>query len=86
LTASLTVCWQAADVTVERHISSYFFAIARNIAAAGNALAIIDPTNGKANLSDGVIWRPFVRGYIMSWRLSRHLISHLGKRRRVFSI
>jgi len=50
----------AADVTVERHISSYFFAIARNIAAAGNALAIIDPTNGKANLSDGVIWRPFV--------------------------
>jgi hypothetical protein len=26
----------------------------------GNALAIIDPTNGKANLSDGVIWRPFV--------------------------
>jgi DNA-binding transcriptional LysR family regulator len=50
----------ATNVNVERHISSYFFAIARNIAAAGNALAIIDPTNGKANLNDGVIWRPFV--------------------------
>ena len=49
----------AADVTVERHISSYFFAIARNIIAVGNELAIIDPTNGKANLNDGVTWRPF---------------------------
>ena len=49
----------AADVTVERHISSYFIAIARNIIAVGNELAIIDPTNGKANLNDGVTWRPF---------------------------
>ena len=49
----------AAGVTVERHISSYFFAIARNIIAVGNELAIIDPTNGKANLNDGVTWRPF---------------------------
>jgi DNA-binding transcriptional LysR family regulator len=48
-----------ADVTVERHLSSYFFAIARNIIAAGTALAIIDPTNGKAALNDGVMWRPF---------------------------
>ena len=49
----------ATGVTVERHISSYFFAIARNIIAVGNELAIIDPTNGKANLNDGVKWRPF---------------------------
>ena len=49
----------AAGVIVERHISSYFFAIARNIIAVGNELAIIDPTNGKANLHDGVTWRPF---------------------------
>ena len=49
----------SAGVTVERHISSYFFAIARNIIAVGNELAIIDPTNGKANLNDGVTWRPF---------------------------
>ena len=48
-----------AGVTIERHLSSYFFAIARNIIASGNALAIIDPTNGKANLNDGVIWRKF---------------------------
>ena len=48
-----------AGVTVERHISSYFFAIARNIIAVGNEIAIIDPTNGKANLNDGVTWRPF---------------------------
>jgi len=49
-----------AGVTVERHLSSYFFAIARNIIAAGTAIAIIDPTNGKAHLNDGVTWRPFV--------------------------
>ena len=49
----------AAGVTVKQHISSYFFAIARNIIAVGNELAIIDPTNGKANLNDGVTWRPF---------------------------
>jgi hypothetical protein len=55
LDASLTT----AGVTVERHISSYFFAIARNIIAVGNEIAIIDPTNGKANLNDGVTWRPF---------------------------
>ena len=48
-----------ANVTVERHLSSYFFAIARNIIAAGTALAIIDPTNGMATVNDGVIWRKF---------------------------
>ena len=48
-----------SNVTVERHLSSYFFAIARNIIAAGTALAIIDPTNGMANVTDGVIWRRF---------------------------
>ena len=48
-----------AGVAVERHISSYFFAIARNIIAVGNEIAIIDPTNGKANLNDGVTWRSF---------------------------
>ena len=48
-----------AGVAVERHISSYFFAIARNIIAVGNEIAIIDPTNGKANLNDDVTWRSF---------------------------
>ena len=48
-----------AGVTVERYISSYFFAIARNIIAVGKEIAIIDPTNGKANLNDGVTWRSF---------------------------
>jgi len=49
----------AAGVTVERHISSYFFAIARNIIAVGNEIAIIERRNGKANLNDGVTWQPF---------------------------
>ncbi|PVA09101.1 LysR family transcriptional regulator [Pelagivirga sediminicola] len=38
---------------------SYYFAIARNMVAAGSGLSIIDPINGKADLHDGVIWRPF---------------------------
>ena len=43
-----------AGVTVERYMSSYFFAIARNIIAVGNKIFIVDPANGKANLNDGV--------------------------------
>ncbi len=39
--------------------SSYFYAIARQLVAAGESLAIVDPANGKAPLGDGVIWRPF---------------------------
>lgn len=38
---------------------SYYYAIARNMVAAGGGLSIIDPINGKAGLGDGVIWRPF---------------------------
>jgi DNA-binding transcriptional LysR family regulator len=45
--------------TVERNASTYYFAIARNLVAAGNAVTLIDPINGKADLSDGVTWRQF---------------------------
>ncbi|SFU06152.1 transcriptional regulator, LysR family [Sedimentitalea nanhaiensis] len=45
--------------SVRRNVTSYFFAIARNIVAAGNDVAVIDPINGKAELADGVVWRPF---------------------------
>ncbi len=38
---------------------SYYYAIARNMVAAGGGLAIIDPINARADLGDGVIWRPF---------------------------
>jgi hypothetical protein len=47
------------NTKVRRNVTSYFFAIARNIVAAGNDLAIIDPINGKADLGDDVVWRPF---------------------------
>ena len=39
--------------------SAYYFAIARNLVAAGNYVAILDPVNGKADLRDNVVWRPF---------------------------
>ena len=35
------------------------FAIARNIIAVGNEIAIVDPANGKAYLNDCLTWRPF---------------------------
>ncbi len=38
---------------------SYYYAIARNMVAAGCGISIIDPINGKIDLRDGVIWRPF---------------------------
>lgn len=44
---------------VARNTSAYYFAIARNLVAEGGQVAILDPINAKANLHDGVIWRPF---------------------------
>ncbi|MFD0860457.1 LysR family transcriptional regulator [Roseovarius aquimarinus] len=38
---------------------SYYYAIARQFVAAGGGLAIIDPINARADLGDGLTWRPF---------------------------
>jgi DNA-binding transcriptional LysR family regulator len=46
-------------VTIERRVSSSYFAIARNLVRAGAGVAIVDAVNGKADLGDGVTWRPF---------------------------
>jgi DNA-binding transcriptional LysR family regulator len=46
-------------VTIERHVSSSYFAIARNLVRAGAGIAIVDAVNGKADLGDGVTSRPF---------------------------
>lgn len=48
-----------AEAPLIRNASSYFYAIARNLVAAGDSVSIIDPVNGKAALGDGVTWRPF---------------------------
>ena len=48
-----------ADTRLDHSASSYFYAIARNLVAAGDNIAIVDPINGKAALQDGVVWRPF---------------------------
>jgi len=45
-------------VAIYRHVSSSYFAIARNLVRAGAGIAIVDPVNGKTDLNDGVIWRP----------------------------
>ncbi len=49
-----------ANVSVSRNATAYYFAIARNLVASGPYLAILDPVNGKIDLKDDVIWRPFV--------------------------
>lgn len=48
-----------AEIPLIHNASSYFYAIARNLVAAGTSVSIIDPVNGKAPLADGVTWRPF---------------------------
>lgn len=48
-----------ADARLNHSASSYFYAIARQMVAAGGGVGIVDPANGKATLRDGVIWRPF---------------------------
>ena len=47
------------NTVVTRNTSAYYFAIARNLVAEGRNIAILDPINGKIDLQDGVIWRPF---------------------------
>lgn len=49
---------------LDQYVSSSYFAIARNLVAAGGSLAIVDPINGKAPLADRVIWRPFAPGIV----------------------
>ncbi len=48
-----------AGLAFNHHVSSSYFAIARNLVAAGCGVAIADPINGKAPLNDDVVWRPF---------------------------
>ena len=42
-------------------------------------VAIIDPTNGKANLKDGVVWRPFSPKIYHELALIRASDQELGK-------
>ena len=48
-----------AGLSLDQPTSSCYFAIARNLVAAGDGVALVDPINGKAKLKDGVVWRPF---------------------------
>lgn len=48
-----------AGGSVERRVSGGFFAIARNLVRAGAGLAVIDGINGRMDLADGVVARPF---------------------------
>lgn len=47
------------NTSVARNMTCYYFAIARNLVAAGDYVAILDPINSKVDLQDGVVWRPF---------------------------
>jgi hypothetical protein len=47
------------NISVSRDVTAYYFAIARNLISAGGYLAVLDPVNGKIDLQDDVIWRPF---------------------------
>ncbi len=49
----------AAGLGLDQSVNSCYFAIARNLVAAGDGVALVDPINGKAQLHDGVVWRPF---------------------------
>jgi DNA-binding transcriptional LysR family regulator len=48
------------NTAILRNMTAYYFAIARNLVAAGGYVAILDPINGKRDLHDEVVWRPFV--------------------------
>lgn len=48
-----------AGLGLDQPVAACYFAIARNLVAAGDGVALVDPINGKAALNDGVVWRPF---------------------------
>jgi DNA-binding transcriptional LysR family regulator len=48
-----------ADASAVRRVSCSYFAIARNMVAAGAGVALVDRINGTLDLADGVVWRPF---------------------------
>ena len=48
-----------AGAKLHHTASSYYYAIARHMVAAGHYVSAVDPVNGKAALGDGVVWRPF---------------------------
>jgi len=48
-----------AGVPWSSDIRSYFFTIMRKLVAKGTGVAIVDAINGRAELNDGVTWRPF---------------------------
>ena len=45
--------------SVERLVSCSYFAIARNMVRRGVGVALVDCVNGRMELGDDVIWRPF---------------------------
>lgn len=55
----LALIMSKAGLPLKQTASSYFYAIARNLVAAGNYISLIDPINGKVPHNDGVTWRPF---------------------------
>ncbi|MEQ9260915.1 MAG: LysR substrate-binding domain-containing protein [Roseovarius sp.] len=55
----LAAIMSEAGVPLKHTASSYFYAIARNLVAAGSYISLIDPVNGTVPSGDGVIWRPF---------------------------
>ncbi len=58
-----------AEIPLTHTASGYYYAVARNMVAAGDSVSLIDPINGKAALSDGVIWRPFAPRVIHEFAL-----------------
>ena len=48
-----------ADAVLKHVGSANFYAIARNMVAAGGGVSLIDPVNAYANLNDRVVARPF---------------------------
>lgn len=74
----------AADVHLTQTTTSSYFAIARNLVAAGGQVAIVDPINAAAPLHDGVIWRRFEPQITHEFAVVTHGQQPLGVAARAF--
>lgn len=84
ITGSLSVDRQlqhimaSANVRLQQTTTSSYFAIARNLVAAGNQVAIVDPINATAPIDDGVVWRRFEPAITHEFAIVTHGQQPLG--------
>ncbi len=74
-----------AGARLRRLVSGSYFAIMRNLVAAGAGVALIDSLNGRMALPDGVAWRPFAPRIDFEFAMIAHESREMSRAARGFA-